>query len=89
MSIYIRILLILGAVILLGFMIKKIRTSKLKIEYTVFSYFSADGDFSANIDIYSGRAGISITGKYGLSDYYFYFNCKIILQYITDFHAGK
>lgn len=36
MSIYIRILLILGAVILLGFMIKKIRTSKLKIEYTVF-----------------------------------------------------
>lgn len=36
MSIYIRILLILGAVILLGFMIKKIRTAKLKIEYTVF-----------------------------------------------------
>ena len=36
MSIYIRVLLIVGAVMLLGFMLKKIRTSKLKIEYTVF-----------------------------------------------------
>lgn len=36
MSIYIRVLLIIGAVALLGFMIKRIRQSKLKIEYTVF-----------------------------------------------------
>ena len=36
MSVYIRILLIVGAVMLLGFMLKKIRMSKLKIEYTVF-----------------------------------------------------
>ena len=36
MSIYIRILLILGAFVLLGFMFKKIRQAKLKIEYTIF-----------------------------------------------------
>ena len=36
MSIYIRVLLIVGALILLGFMFKKIRQSKLKIEYTIF-----------------------------------------------------
>lgn len=36
MSIYIRILLIIGASALLGFMLKRIRQAKLKIEYTVF-----------------------------------------------------
>lgn len=36
MSLYIRILLIIGAIALLGFMLKRIRQSKLKIEYTVF-----------------------------------------------------
>ena len=36
MSIYIRILLIIGACSLLLFMLKKIRQSKLKIEYVVF-----------------------------------------------------
>lgn len=36
MSIYIRVLLIIGAVVLLAFMIKRIRQSKLKIEYTIF-----------------------------------------------------
>lgn len=36
MSIYIRILLIVGASALLGFMLKRIRQAKLKIEYTVF-----------------------------------------------------
>ena len=36
MSVYIRILLVRGAILLLGFMFKKIRMSKLKIEYTVF-----------------------------------------------------
>ena len=36
MSIYIRVLLILGAVMLMGYMMKKIRQSKLKIEYVVF-----------------------------------------------------
>lgn len=36
MSIYIRILLIIGACSLLLFMLKKIRQSKLKIEYVIF-----------------------------------------------------
>lgn len=36
MSIYIRVLLVIGAIALLGFMLKRIRQSKLKIEYTVF-----------------------------------------------------
>lgn len=36
MSIYIRVLLIIGAIALLGFMIRRIRQSKLKIEYTIF-----------------------------------------------------
>lgn len=36
MSIYIRVLLIIGALVLLAFMLKRIRQSKLKIEYTVF-----------------------------------------------------
>lgn len=36
MSIYIRALLIIGAVALLAFMLKRIRQSKLKIEYTIF-----------------------------------------------------
>lgn len=36
MSIYIRILLIIGACSLMAFMFKKIRQSKLKIEYTIF-----------------------------------------------------
>lgn len=36
MSIYIRILLIIGAVLMLAFMLKKIRQSKLKIEYIIF-----------------------------------------------------
>lgn len=36
MSIYIRILLIVGAVLLMAFMMRKIRQSKLKIEYIVF-----------------------------------------------------
>lgn len=36
MSLYIRILLIVGAIALLTFMFKRIRQAKLKIEYTVF-----------------------------------------------------
>lgn len=36
MSIYLRILLIVGALLLMGFMLKRIRQSKLKIEYTIF-----------------------------------------------------
>ena len=36
MSIYIRILLIIGAGLVLLFMLKKIRQSKLKIEYVIF-----------------------------------------------------
>mgnify|MGYP004588924295 FL=1 len=36
MSIYIRVLLIIGALALLGFMFKKIRQAKLKIEYAIF-----------------------------------------------------
>ena len=36
MSIYIRVLLIIGAVLMLAFMLKKIRQSKLKIEYIIF-----------------------------------------------------
>lgn len=36
MSAYIRILLIIGALVLLVFMLKRIRQSKLKIEYTIF-----------------------------------------------------
>lgn len=36
MSLYIRVLLICGALFVLGFMFKKIRQSKLKIEYTIF-----------------------------------------------------
>ncbi len=36
MSVYIRVLLIIGAVILLAFMLKRIRQSKLKIEYAIF-----------------------------------------------------
>lgn len=36
MSLYIRVLLIIGALALLGFMLKRIRQSKLKIEYTIF-----------------------------------------------------
>lgn len=36
MSIYIRILLVIGAIALLAFMIRRIRQSKLKIEYTIF-----------------------------------------------------
>lgn len=36
MSVYIRVLLIVGAIALLAFMLKRIRQSKLKIEYTVF-----------------------------------------------------
>ena len=36
MSIFIRILLVVGAIVLLAFMLRKIRLAKLKIEYTVF-----------------------------------------------------
>lgn len=36
MSTYIRVLLIIGACLLMTFMFKKIRQSKLKIEYTIF-----------------------------------------------------
>ena len=36
MSSYLRILLIVGALLLMGFMLKRIRQSKLKIEYTIF-----------------------------------------------------
>ena len=36
MSIYIRVLLLIGAVLMLAFMLKKIRQSKLKIEYIIF-----------------------------------------------------
>ena len=36
MSIFIRVLLIVGAVLMLAFMLKKIRQSKLKIEYIIF-----------------------------------------------------
>ena len=36
MSIYIRIMLVVGAIALLFFMLKKIRQSKLKIEYIIF-----------------------------------------------------
>ncbi len=36
MSLYIRILLIIGAIALLAFMFKRIRQAKLKIEYTIF-----------------------------------------------------
>ena len=36
MSIYVRVLLVIGAVALLFFMLRKIRYSKLKIEYTIF-----------------------------------------------------
>ena len=36
MSIFLRILLIAGALLLMGFMLKRIRQSKLKIEYTIF-----------------------------------------------------
>lgn len=36
MSIYIRVLLIIGAIALLAFMVRRIRQSKLKIEYTIF-----------------------------------------------------
>lgn len=36
MSVYIRVLLIMGAIVLLGFVLKKIRQAKLKIEYTIF-----------------------------------------------------
>ena len=40
MSIYIRILLIIGAGLVLLFMLKKIRQSKLKIEYVRFCFSS-------------------------------------------------
>lgn len=36
MSLYIRVLLIIGALLLLAYMIKRIRQSKLKIEYSIF-----------------------------------------------------
>ena len=36
MSVFLRMLLIAGAILLLFFMLKRIRQSKLKIEYTVF-----------------------------------------------------
>lgn len=36
MSVLIRILLVVSAVLMLAFMLKRIRQSKLKIEYTVF-----------------------------------------------------
>lgn len=36
MSILLRVLLILGALAMMAFMLKKIRSSKLKIEYAVF-----------------------------------------------------
>lgn len=36
MSVYIRVMLIIGAIALLAFMLRKIRQSKLKIEYIIF-----------------------------------------------------
>ena len=36
MSIILRVLLIVGALLLMAFMLKRIRQSKLKIEYTIF-----------------------------------------------------
>lgn len=36
MSIYIRVMLVIGAIALMAFMLRKIRQSKLKIEYIIF-----------------------------------------------------
>ena len=71
MSVYIRVLLIVGAVILLAFMVKRIRQSKLKIEYTIFWI-----GFSAVLVLMGLFPGIGC--KYGISGYYFYFNRKAV-----------
>lgn len=62
MSIFIRILLVVGAIVLLAFMLRKIRLAKLKIEYTVldwiFMYTCYYGSISTNYVSYIGISGI-------------------------------
>ena len=84
MSIYIRVLLIIGAIALLGFMIRRIRQSKLKIEYTIFWIgFSVVlvlmGVFPQIVTMVARALGLSVGCEYGIPCYYICTDCETVL----------